>query len=117
VRALSRAVRWGTTARPLYEAQLVLARSHAGGPAKSVPSFAEARAALEGAPCGQGYGRFVLGELAHRQGDRVSARQYLEEFVRRVDEGRVALRVGLSAELERARSLLASLSSEAGAKL
>jgi tetratricopeptide (TPR) repeat protein len=106
--AFERAVRWGTTARPLYEAQLLLARSQLPG-SKQLVSLADARQALEEAPCGQGYGRFVLGELCHRQGDWAAAREYLEEFIGRVDEGRVALRVGLGAELERARSLLASL--------
>jgi tetratricopeptide (TPR) repeat protein len=108
-RAFERAVRWGTTARPLYEAQLLLARRELAAVPRKLPSLAEARHALEEAPCGQGYGRFVLGELAHRQGDWPAAREYLEEFIGRVAEGRVALRVGLSAELERARVLLASL--------
>lgn len=109
VRAFERAVRWGTTARPLYEGQLLLARLELSTAARWLPSIAEVRRALEEAPCGQGYGRFVLGELAHRQGDWLAARGYLEEFISRIGEGRVALRVGLSAELERARSLLASL--------
>lgn len=114
--AFERAVRWGTTARPLYEAQLLLARWQlAAGGKQHLASLAEARLALEEAPCGQGYGRFVLGELCHRLGDWAATREYLEEFIARVDEGRVALRVGLGAELERARSLLASLPAEASA--
>jgi hypothetical protein len=72
---------------------------------------------LEAVPCGQGYGRFVLGELAHRQGDAAAAKRYLEEFVRRADTGRVALRVGLTAELQRARSLLAALALDSAAKV
>jgi tetratricopeptide (TPR) repeat protein len=107
--AFERAARWGTTARPLYEAQLALARVHLAQEGAVLPNFAELRAVLEAAPCGQGYGRFVLGELAHRQGDWAAAREYLEAFVARVEEGRVALRVGLGSELERARSLLAAL--------
>jgi hypothetical protein len=67
---------------------------------------------LEEAPSGQGYGRFVLGELARWQGDTAAARRYLEEFVQRTENGRVALRVGLSADLSRARSLLAQLEVE-----
>ena len=114
--ALERAARWGTTARPLYQAQLLLARSQLGN-TKGLPNLLEARQALEEAACGQGYGRFVLGELAHRQGDWAAAREYLEEFIARVDEGRVALRVGLGAELERARSLLASMPRDAAAAL
>jgi tetratricopeptide (TPR) repeat protein len=109
--AFERAVRWGTTARPLYQAQLLLARTQLAG-GKPLASLADARQALEEAPCGQGYGRFVLGELCHRLGDWAAARQYLEEFIGRADEGRVALRVGLGAELERARSLLAALPAE-----
>ena len=114
-RAFERAVRWGTTARPLYEAQLVLARSHVGGSVLNVNKLARVRRALEEAPCGQGYGRFVLGELAHRQGDWAAAREFLEEFIDRVAEGRVALRVGLGAELDRARQLLATLPLQPGA--
>jgi hypothetical protein len=113
--AFQRAARWGTTAKPLYEAQLLLARSHGGASITGLPSIADARQALEGAPCGQGYGRFVLGELAHRQGDWAAAREYLEEFVSRLAEGRVALRVGLGAELDRARGLLSTLPGEAAA--
>lgn len=121
--AFERAVRWGTTARPLYQAQLVLARlsaepdsclESAGAPSRAPLNPAElqgAREALEAAACGQGYGRFVLGELAFRQGDWAAARQYLEEFVARADRGRVALRVGLAAELDRARTLLNGLGS------
>jgi len=107
--AFARAARWGTTAKPLYQAQLALAL-HASG--HGVESFATLREALEEAPCGQGYGRFVLGELSFHQGDRAAARQYLRSFVTRTEAGRVALRVGLAAELERARSLLAALDAE-----
>ena len=103
-------------ARVVRRHHLLLARHQLGG-AKLPSSLAGARQALEEAPCGQGYGRFVLGELCHRLGDWAAAREYLEEFIGRVDEGRVALRVGLGAELERARSLLASLPAEASATL
>jgi tetratricopeptide (TPR) repeat protein len=117
--AFERAARWGTTARPLYRAQLLLARLSAGRKltSRSSGALGEARRALEAAACGSGYGRFVLGELAHRQGDGAAARRYLEEFVARADSGRVALRVGLSAELGRARSLLSKLEVEESAKV
>lgn len=117
--AFERASRWGTTARPLYEAQLALARVHlaASGNGRVSPDFAGLRAALEEAPCGQGYGQFVLGELAYHQGDPAAAREYLEAFVARVEDGRVALRIGLGSELERARSLLAELPAPSLAEL
>ncbi|MEY4547541.1 MAG: hypothetical protein RL685_3736 [Pseudomonadota bacterium] len=118
--ALERAVRWGTTARPLYRAQLLLVRLSQGrkiAPSRLATSLAQARQELEGAACGQGYGRYVLGELAHRQGDMPAARRYLEEFIQRSDDGRVAQRVALSAELTRARHLLSTLEVEESAKV
>jgi tetratricopeptide (TPR) repeat protein len=117
--AFERAVRWGTTARPLYRAQLLLARLALGRKpsARSAGALAEARQALEAADCGQGYGRFVLGENAQRQGDKPAARRYLEEFIERSDTGRVALRISLSAELARARELLSTLELEESAKV
>jgi tetratricopeptide (TPR) repeat protein len=114
--AFERAVRWGTTARPLYRAQLLLARL-AQGRKIAARSLGEVRQALEAASCGQGYGRYVLGELAQRQGDLAAAHGFLQEFIERSDTGRVALRVGLSAELARARQLLSRLELEQSAKV
>lgn len=106
--ALSRALRWGTTAKPLYAAQLALAR-HASGDASQAQKFTELRERLAEAPCGQGYGQFVLGELAFHQGDSGAARRYLEGFVRRTTSGRVALAVALTSEISRSRALLRAL--------
>jgi tetratricopeptide (TPR) repeat protein len=103
---LARATRWGTTAKPLYVAQLALAR-HAAGDA--VSGWRALREQLEDAPCGQGYGQFVLGELAFQQGDYAAARRYLAGFVKRTAAGRVALAVALSAEIERSRQILKQL--------
>jgi tetratricopeptide (TPR) repeat protein len=100
---LARATRWGTTAKPLYLAQLALAR-HAAGDA--VAGWASLREQLEEAPCGQGYGQFVLGELAFQQGDYSAAKRYLSGFVKRTATGRVALAVALHAEIDRSRQLL-----------
>jgi hypothetical protein len=69
----------------------------------------ELRERLSEAPCGQGYGQFVLGELAFHDGDHAAARRYLEGFVGRTTSGRVALAVALTAEISRARELLRSL--------
>jgi len=106
--ALSRALRWGTTAKPLYAAQLALARFAAGDTAQS-RAFAELRDHLAEAPCGQGYGQFVLGELAFNGGYHHAARRYLEGFVRRTTSGRVALAVALTGEISKAKELLRSL--------
>ena len=107
VGVFSRALRWGTTEKPLYAAQLELAkRAHDGS--GSVP-LKELREVLEDSPCGQGYGQFVLGELAHRQGDFEAARSYLERFISRSKGGRLALEVALRGEIQRAEALVAEL--------
>jgi tetratricopeptide (TPR) repeat protein len=103
--ALSRAVRWGTTDRPLYQAQLILCQV-AHGEEVPLDSVHSLRERLEESPCGQGYGQFVLGELALLQGDHDAARKYLRGFVKRSTTGRVALAVALSGEITRAKRLL-----------
>lgn len=100
--ALSRASRWGTTDRPLYKAQLALSRLASG---ETVEDLTELRERLADAPCGQGYGQFVLGELAFADGDLPAAKEYLTAFVKRSTGGRVALAVALE-EIARARRLL-----------
>jgi tetratricopeptide (TPR) repeat protein len=100
---LSRAARWGTTAKPLYLAQAALARHAAGD---TVNGWGPLRERLEEAACGQGYGQLVLGELAFHQCDFSSAERYLEGFIKRTASGRVALAVALRAEIQLARALL-----------
>jgi tetratricopeptide (TPR) repeat protein len=104
--ALTRASRWGTTDKPLYQGQLALARIATGD---AVRDLDELRERLAEAPCGQGYGQYVLGELAFEAGDLDAARRYLRAFVKRSSSGRVALQVALAAELQRSRRLLARI--------
>jgi tetratricopeptide (TPR) repeat protein len=104
--ALTRAARWGTTDKPLYLGQLALARLAMGD---SVPDLDELRERLADAPCGQGYGQYVLGELAFEAGDLEAAKRYLRAFVKRSSAGRVALQVALAGELARSRRLLARI--------
>ena len=85
VGALSRAIRWGTTERPLYEAQRALARIGAG---EDPPNVRELIESLQDAPCGQGYGQFVLGLLCFHAGDTDEAKQYLDAFITRSTSGR-----------------------------
>jgi hypothetical protein len=106
VSALLRAVRWGTTDRPLYRAQLALARLACD---EDPGDLDELRERLAEAPCGQGYGKFVLGELAYHASADDDAIAYLTEFVERSTSGRVALAVALEAEVSRARTLLRRL--------
>jgi hypothetical protein len=105
--ALSRASRWGTTDKPLYQAQVALARLANGESPGDLQAYRER---LADAPCGQGYGQFVLGELAFNSGDYLAAREYLRGFVKRSTKGRVALAVALEGEVARARRLLTRIS-------
>lgn len=105
--ALLRAARWGTSDKPLYQAQLALARLAAGE--SQLHDLRALRERLAEAPCGQGYGQFVLGELAFQQGDYEAAREYLRGFIRRSTGGRVALAVALEGEIQRAKRLIAQM--------
>jgi tetratricopeptide (TPR) repeat protein len=77
--ALARAARWGTRDKPLYRAHLALVRIAAGERVADLQAMIED---LSKAPCGRGYGRFVLGHLAYAAGEFASARRFLEAFVR-----------------------------------
>jgi tetratricopeptide (TPR) repeat protein len=106
VSALTRAARWGTTDKPLYQGHLALARC-AGG--EEVPELAELIQRLADVPAGQGYGRFVLGQLAYHGQRWDEARRYLQAFVERSEGGRAALALALAGEIALARQTLAKL--------
>lgn len=98
--ALERAVRWGTRDKPLYRAHLALVRIAAGERVEELQTIIDELAA---APCGQGYGRFVLGHLAYAAGAWGPARRYLEAFLRRNEAAggaRPALELALAGEIE-----------------
>jgi tetratricopeptide (TPR) repeat protein len=104
--ALSRATRWGTTDKPLYAGHLALAQCAQGESVESLDHIIEQ---LEAAPCGSGYGRFVLGRLCCYADRRAEAARYLEAFVRRTTGGREALAIALEGEVAEARRALAEL--------
>jgi tetratricopeptide (TPR) repeat protein len=106
IATLTRATRWATRERPLYRAHLALSRVCAG---ESVPDLQETIDTLATAPCGQGYGRFVLGHLAYAAGEWTIAQRHLESFVRRCEGGRAAMGIALEAELRMARATLAKM--------
>ncbi|HEX8791618.1 MAG TPA: tetratricopeptide repeat protein [Polyangiaceae bacterium] len=105
IAALERAVRWGTRDKPLYRAHLALARIASG---EQVDGLQEVIDELASAPCGQGYGRFVLGHLAYAAGEWTAARRYLEAFVRRTSDA-PPLAIALGGEVEMSRSTLAKM--------
>jgi tetratricopeptide (TPR) repeat protein len=106
IAALARASRWGTNDKPLYRAHLALAKIAGGVP---VTHLQETIDELAGAPCGQGYGRFVLGHLAYAAGEWSVARRYLDAFIRRTETGRAALGIALDGELRMARATLGKM--------
>lgn len=102
--ALERAERWSTTTRPLHRAQHAMIELSRG---RAVSELAAVTADLDASRAGEGYGRFVLGMIAHYRGERERARPLLLEFVSRNsnDPLRVAT---LAGELARAREALQS---------
>lgn len=105
--ALSRAARWGTKDKPLYRAHLALARIAAGD---EVEDLQETINQLAEAPCGQGYGRFILGHLAYAAGEWPTAKRYLEAFLKRTNASRPALGIALEGEMRMTRATLAKMS-------
>src|SRR5262249_13155625 len=106
IAALTRATRWGTRDKPLYRAHLALAKVAAGRPAGDLQDTIDS---LAQAPCGQGYGRFILGHLAYAAREWPKARRYLEAFVRRTEQARPAMGIALQGELKMARATLAKM--------
>jgi len=104
--AFSRAVRWGTTDKPLYLGHLALARCANGDSVARIDQVIEQ---LEAAPCGNGYGRFILGLLCGYAGRSDDAERYLEAFVRRTKSGRAAIALALEGELTEAEEALAKM--------
>lgn len=106
ITAFERAARWGTSDKPLYQGHLALAKCQAGRAVRDLDSLI---ARLEACPAGQGYGRFVLGQLAFANQRFDEARAHLESFVARTTRGRRAMEIALAGELEMARQTLKAL--------
>ncbi len=106
IAALERAARWGTTDKPLYRAHLALVRIAAGTRVLGLQSIVDELAA---APCGQGYGRFLLGHLAYAGRNWAAARRYLTAFVTRTAASRPAMAIALEGELAMATATLAKM--------
>ena len=108
IAALTRAARWGTTDKPLYQAHLALAQC-AGG--RAVEDLDAVIQRLADAPSAQGYGRFILGHLLLHANRPAEARRHLEAFIRRTTTGRTAMAIALDGEVTRARETLSGIRS------
>lgn len=74
---------------------------------RPVVDLAAIAADLDASRAGEGYGRFVLGMIAHYRGERERARPLLLEFVSRNSNDPLKVAT-LAGELERARQALQS---------
>jgi tetratricopeptide (TPR) repeat protein len=106
IAAFQRAARWGTQDKPLYRAHLALARIALG---VRVDDLQETTNALAEAPCGQGYGRFILGHLAYAAGEWEIAKRYLEAFLKRTTSSRASLSIALDGEVRMTRATLSKM--------
>jgi tetratricopeptide (TPR) repeat protein len=106
ISALTRAARWGTTDKPLYQGHLAVVRCARGEEVPELPALIDR---LIEAPSGQGYGRFVLGCLAYYGHRWEDARRWLSAFVARSEGGRAALALSLEGEIALARATLAQI--------
>jgi tetratricopeptide (TPR) repeat protein len=103
IAAMARAARWGTTDKPLYQGHLALAELALGRPVPELGSLIDRLLAV---PAGNGYGRFVLGQMAYHDQRWAEAREWLEAFVRRSTSGRKAMAIALRGEIAAALKTL-----------
>jgi len=102
--SLSRAIRFADRDRPLIRAHLAWVRLEAG---MAVPGLAQIVEALHRSPSREGYGRFLLGMIAHELGDARLASTHLRAFLKRNATIDRAKELTLREELRRARRALA----------
>lgn len=102
--AFSRAQRWAVKDKELYNAQAALSRHRLGQCTELKPVLEN----LCDATDNRGYYELVAGELGILIGDEAFGKECLERFVRRCQNGKTSMRVGLRPELAHAKTLLAS---------
>lgn len=108
IQAFSRARRWATQDRTLYQAQLVLTECAAS--LQPSTQLTQLREHLESLESQHGYTEWVLGELCALLGDRPASRRYLTRFLSRLHEAPRAKYLALQGEIARAKALLQELS-------
>lgn len=106
---LKRALRTARRDRALLRAHALYVRLDAGRPARNIRRTLDT---LRASPNAEGYGRFLLGMIAHLMGDQREASVHLRAFLRRNAAAGVAKELTLREELRRARLALATIDSD-----
>lgn len=107
VEAYEAALRWASTHRPLYRAQLELARLAAND--RPQVSLEELNHELEDAEFSLGYSDWVRGEILFLMKDYALAKKFLLQFVERLAEANPLKVATLRLELLHAQRLLSQL--------
>ena len=103
---LLKAMRSAQRDRALLRAHAAYIRLDAGRPARNLRRTLDT---LRASPNAEGYGRFLLGMIAHLMGDDREAVVHLQAFLRRNADAGIAKELTLREELRRARAVLAKL--------
>lgn len=105
---LQKAMRSAQRDRALLRAHAAYIRLDAGRPARNLRRTLDT---LRASPNAEGYGRFLLGMIAHLMGDQREAIVHLRAFLRRNADAGLAKELTLREELRRARNVLAQIDS------
>jgi len=105
---LQKAMRSAQRDRALLRAHAAYIRLDAGRPARNLRRTLDT---LRASPNAEGYGRFLLGMIAHLMGDQREAIVHLRAFLRRNADAGLAKELTLREELRRARTVLAQIDS------
>jgi tetratricopeptide (TPR) repeat protein len=107
IEAFSRANRWATEDRDLYQAQQALAEAAHG---RTTADLAELRTRLEKSAPQKAYCLWVLGELCVLLGDPIEGAEYLRRFLERQESAPRAKILSLKSEVAHANALLEEIS-------
>ena len=107
--SLTKAMRTAQRDRALLRAHALYVRLDSGRPARNIRRTLDS---LKASPNAEGYGRFLLGMIAHHVGDEREASVHLRAFLRRNAAVGVAKELTLREELRRARLALATIDSD-----
>jgi tetratricopeptide (TPR) repeat protein len=106
---LQRALEMPGSSTLILRGQLALSKHAVGDSTRGREAAQAAYDALVNDASGEGYGRFILGELAFVLGNRSAANKHLEGFVVRAKSARPAARIALMQEITKAEATIARM--------